>query len=452
MVSADGRALIYAHDLGLSSIVLPETFDPAVDVLVESQVPGSDSGAQADLIGALRSDAWVVYRSNGALRAHRPSATPGDPDGEANVQIADGALRAVALGDDHVVVREIKSAKRHVLYVVPVRDDDPSPRAIKLASGNFTRVMLTRGAPDAKGRYHDEYVVATAGRGANATTAVFDVESGDMVDSFPGDVATSPLPLQDIPGLDAVSPDANHLAYVTPAGSVALRDLQGGGSCVVLPHTAGQAGLAGFGRDGTLYFEFEEGRARGRTVQRVFAYDAAERTTFALSDANTDRNLRAVPAERALGPDGSRVPWAVGATGILMTLQPGADATALPASADEVSFLPRVDPSGGVWLLHASTPQQQGRSNSDVNLQLRRLTPQLEASGQLAFDLDGNMPLLPNGQPFSTTVASNDDVCVASPRPGSWSTTCAAANDRSAYLANLNLPATERADDPRDPQ
>src|SRR5690606_1727464 len=148
-----------------------------------------------------------------------------------------------------------------------------------LARGKrFDRVIITTGPSPAD--YGDPWelqhevptdvqVIATTGQGSSARTLIYAVSDTDQIANFEGAVLSSPMPLEDIAGLSAVSPSGTHLAYITPRGSLALRNLdpdhQGDSACMIRPATAAKHALAGFAADGTLYFESSE-RSRGSST------------------------------------------------------------------------------------------------------------------------------------------------------------------------------------------
>ena len=66
------------------------------------------------------------------------------------------------------------------------------------------------------------------GRGAEATVLVFHVKSGELIDRFQGEVVSSRQEnnrraIEELPGLHAVAPSGDRLAYRTVSGALAVR-------------------------------------------------------------------------------------------------------------------------------------------------------------------------------------------------------------------------------------
>src|SRR5690606_16891931 len=106
------------------------------------------------------------------------------------------------------------------------------------------------------------------------------------------EVVTSQIPLEDIPGLSAVSPSGTHLAYIRD-GDLMLRDLESQRSCQVRGSTRSTHLLAGFAADATLFFEAAHD---GSTLESVDAYSPLDGSfTRLTSGTESVWRLQAVP-------------------------------------------------------------------------------------------------------------------------------------------------------------
>jgi hypothetical protein len=367
---------------------------------------------QVELIGSLRGGDWIVFRS--WAQSSDPSVTPsartselfaryvGDDaafpfdDAAKTIRIDAGEFRVVALGHRNLVVRKSLGEGREALYLVRIapsfRQDEHGAAQIGetllLAHGPaFSRVLVVSGrTPDELGDLdafpqlaNDTLVLATSGTGPHARTLVYDIRNLDLVANFEGALATSLLPLQDVSGLRALAPDQRHVAYVTPTGALALRDLDTQLSCA-LRAGAGQVGehdqaeghvVAGFANDGTLYVQSRERGflddldVRVREFDRVYAIDTATQHASLLSESPNRLPLRAVPHGYV------DAPWAVVASsGNFATLTGFATSTGTSAiqsiGFEDAAFLGR--DAASLWVLGADARDEGYR------MQLRRVS------------------------------------------------------------------------------
>ncbi|HLT38203.1 MAG TPA: hypothetical protein VK034_18085, partial [Enhygromyxa sp.] len=310
LLTASGRWLTYRVGTDLYR----------VDLEHPEQNPVGISGVH-ELVGSLRGGDWLIYRtwgqdtntSDGTPPVHESELwayyageeqlldDQGNPEPRPHFRIGAGVdLRVAAMGHRHVVARRILGNGEEQLYLVriaPARRHDElgsstRGKPILLARGKqFTRVLITAGPSPAERGDPQEFqhdvpidvrVIATSGEGSSARTLVYAVSDATQIANFEGAVVSSPIALQDVAGLGAVSPSGTHLAYITARGSLALRDLEGQDSCMVRPANAARHTLAGFAADGTMYFEsVERGRpaisgAVGPDASIVYAYDPSD--------------------------------------------------------------------------------------------------------------------------------------------------------------------------------
>ncbi len=452
MLSGTGNWLAFLKDGVLRKIDL--ACDPAEDETCHRATRvWEDQRHTTDLVGSLRSGDWVVLRDGDGLQALDLSDAEEPPLrlGE------DDRLLAVALGDRSLVARRILDGDEEELFLIrinPTKHHDMSGYASAgtvqfLGRGRaFSRVIVTRGPTPAElGDTDerdpdvpiDEYVVATSGAGDDATTVVFRVMDGEPIDAFPGQAVSAHVPLAEIPGLSAVSPDGSHLAYVTPSGALAMRGLGDQGACLVRSSTEGHHTLAGFGADGTLYFESEEGRADGRTLERVAAYDPNRVAFHWLAGEQFSSRLRAVPLRAAEAEDGSRVPWAVTAHDGFFGVQQGDDPQSLGLDPGRLSFLPRLTHDDSVWLLEASDEDEQyAGPRTRLALKKVRADADSDRTDLLDFDARESAPAYVDDageyQTFDESFTSKYQICVSATRPGGWRAACSDSDDPVAFL------------------
>ncbi len=465
LLTASGRWLTYRVGPNLFRVDL-ERADP---------MPIGDLEGVHELVGSLRGGDWLIYRTWGEqvpgsirdseLWAYYVGERPLDPDtGEPrppedfHFRIGAGAnldLRVAAMGHRHVVARRMLGNGEEELYLVrvaPAKFHDVHGRSelgkpLLLTRGErFTRVLITSGPSPAEHGdpwelQHevptDVRVIATSGEGPDARTLIYSVADASQTANFEGAVVSSAVALQEIAGLDPISPDGSHLAYITARGSLALRELESHENCMIRPATAAKHVLAGFGADGTLYFESFEGRDGGAN-NLVYAYDPASEAFTRLTSATskTKWRLRAVPPRRYEDEDGRRIPWAVVAVDGFYAASPD-HATPDSLNYDDVSFLPRDDDS--LWLIEGEPSDGFDDPN---RVTLRRVQPTSPAGDALVFDRETADPtVLDNGQlreRFTRTYPNRATVCVSTSQAASrttpWATSCSTPERPTSYV------------------
>jgi hypothetical protein len=486
LLTASGRWLTYR--------VGPNLF--RLDLERSELEPVGGPGGVHELVGALRGGDWLIYRTWGQDALTSDSTPPvheselwayfvgdppldqdGQPEPRPHFRIGHGDfdLRVTAMGHRHVVARRVLGNGEEELYLVriaPARRHDEfgsssRGKPILLARGKrFTRVLITSGrSPAERGDpwefQHDVpidvRVIATSGEGSSARTLVYAVSDATQIANFEGAVVSSPVPMQDVAGLSPVSPSGTHLAYITPRGSLALRDLESHDACMIRPATAARHVLAGFAADATLYFEStERGRSQingavGANAELVYAYDPKTEELTALTDDKHTWRLFAVPPRRYEDEDGRLIPWAVVAMDGYYAARPGARPQ--PLFYDDVSFLPRGDES--LWLLEG---EQASSFDAPNRLTVRRVQPSAVGAGPnedqlLEFESRAADPtVLDNGvlrDRFTRTYSRSSSVCVSTSQSASrttpWATSCSTPERPTSFL-NSNLPQGERKD------
>jgi hypothetical protein len=375
------------------------------------------------LVASLRNSSLVIVRD---IDGDPGNLARFDPETGRMETIASAelGLSVAAVGEQHVIGRRIRGDGLEELYVV-VADAEVSRFAdftnpMRLIRGRpFSRVVLTAG---------DARVVATSGQGNDAETFVFAVSDGTLLDRFAGEAITGRRALEDIPGMRAASPDGSHIAYRTPNGAIALRNVDSHGACMVRSANAGAHTLAGFSADGLLYIESES--SVGRT--HVHAFDPATRRLHPLGGTDYARSMRlaAVPG----GDDRASPPWAIGANnGSYYALQPGEAATGLKLG--QPLFMPRDDAS--IWAVNTVRQAAGHRA-----MTLRRIMPNgndhtfsVEQISDVEYVPEGEAP-----RTFAADVASL--TCLSTGMPGSWGTQCGLASS-SSFLAGTPIPPAE---------
>ncbi len=486
LLTASGRWLTYRVGPNVSRLDLTQP-EP-------SPIGGGPSDVD-EVIGSLRGGDWLIYRTSGdqqggqrelwAYYAGETDALPLDDDGEhlprPHFRIGEGFnldLRVAAMGHRHVVARRILGNGEEELYLVriaPARRHDElgsssRGKPILLARGQrFSRVLITSGESPAEHGdpwefQHDvptdvRVIATTEGseKRGSARTLIYAVSNATQIANFEGAVVSSPIPLEDIAGLGAVSPSGTHLAYITPRGSLALRNLDSHSACMIRPATAARHVLAGFAADGTLYFESSErGRAEvngavGSNADIVYAYDPKTEEFTALTDDHHTWRLYAVPPRRYETEDGRMVPWAVVALDGFYAARPSANGMGASPQAlyyDDVSFLPRGDES--LWLLEGE--ESDGYDDPNNHITVRRVQPNsgADASAMVEFDAeDADPSVLDDGKlrpRFTRAYPSKSSICVSTSQSASrttpWATTCSTPDKPTSYL-DSGLPQGE---------
>lgn len=395
--------------------------------LAETQSqPIDDQNGVVRLVASMRGEDndWVIVRDvNGRLARYAPKV------GHALLASDVDDLHVAAVGEDHLLARRVLDGTREALYLVPV-----TPRA--RTDGARTRLLmegrtLSRVALSPR----DEFVVATSGTGSGAQTFVFDVRDGSIVDRFDGAAVSGRGALAEVPGLRPVSPDGTHLAYRTPSGAAALRDLLEQSSCLVRSSSAGNHDLAGFAADGRVFLESNEGPGR----RRVLAFDPSTRHLSELAPAAERFTLAAVPAYTA-HRESARV-WAIGVrNGSYSALQEDADPQGLDLT-DPV-FMPRDDEA--MWVANA----RHAQSNDGRSLRVTRVSPRLETQTRayrFASTEDSEVTVeTPEGpEKFRSRLPPGRRICLSTGTPGAWGYRCGEPGD-TRFLGSTPAPSSER--------
>lgn len=395
---------------------------------------GGDVGR---LIGSLRGDDWVlVENSTGEVSAVRFDRT----QRTFTVQPLDlpGKSQVVALGDRTAVAR-VSKAGRDELYLVRINPTKQFDNGGWAAAGRVEFLGATVGAasrieivagdkPDANEPFpntpYDRLVVVSSGSGLAATTTIYSVLDGEVVDQFWGAVQSGTRDLAETPGLSGVSPDGTKLAYITRRGSLAVRDLETQGSCMVRSSDAGTHTLAGFSNSGTMLFQAED----GDFGQNVFSYDPASRNLASLTEGDTKRVLSGVPGN--LTPES---PWAVvSLSGLYGAQEDGLDLP-LGINTQDVTFLPRRD-NEELWLLEASDGE-----GSSTEIRLRRIAAGEDGGVGLTFDVDSD-PTVSGGATNSAGFVEHYNhrsrLCLSSGALGHFSRSCSSQDEPRAWIAS----------------
>jgi hypothetical protein len=388
-----------------------------------SRVPtyvDDDDGPAQLVIGLRDSDELVVRDRKNRLAVYVPGKQQAKP-------IATGLgeyLRLAAVGERHVAVRVPRSSGRQSLYVVDVGDPE---RYHAVTTGDITSVVFGPG---------DGSLVVSEGRGVEASVLVFDVGTRELMDAFAGDVVSSRAQndqraLEQLPGLHALSPSGEHVAYRTTAGSLAVRQLEQRSSCLVRntnrlgtgeepSRRAGDHAVAGFGADGLVYAEY----TLGASESFVYAYDPRGQQLTPLGAETAGWHLAAVPG-RATRVDGTPDPlWAV-------AVRQGLHASIGEGGVDgetvgrELTFMPTDD--DGVWAIDTKD-ELVGERRVERALSVRRVAPPGWAHGQLRFEQapDEQVVTHYHGQdnrgPLRVPLTGR--LCLTTGAPGSWAYRC----------------------------
>ena len=380
------------------------------------------------LVASMRGSNWILVRDGEGEPGNLARFNPADRVMD-RIASAELGLTVAAVGEQWAVGRRIRGDGLEDLYLIGVdRAVNPwTTDPVRLVRAPaFSRVFLTPG---------DAHVVATSGSGRDAETFVFSMPDGKLVDRFAGATITGRRPLEDVPGMRAVSPDGSHVAYRTPSGSIALRNLDTQGACMVRSANAGEHTLAGFSAHGLLYIESET--TIGRPL--VHAFDPASRRLHGLADSDYTRGLRlaALPGRHV---ESSERPWAVGVTnGSYFAMQPGAPAAGLKLG--QALFMPRDD--AAVWAVNSVR-----EATDERRLTIRRIAPRSNGE-QHVFSSGGeaDVAYVPDrGDPRVFSAFVHSKTCVSTGVPGSWGTQC----DNVSSTTFLAAPATPPAEDPYD--
>lgn len=419
----DGRVRTYRFD-DHGRLDIDRTVD-----LVTNQVYGP-----AQLVIGMRDSSRLIVRDHenrlGVFTPGSTSATRIAPD-------LGKYLRLAAVGEQHVAVRIVHSEHRQTVYVVDVERRAGFPHEV--ATGDFTSVVFGAG---------DQTLVLSEGRGTDASVLVFDVDSRQLVDAFAGDLISSRTEndhraIEQIPGLHALSPSGEQIAYRTTSGALAVRTLGAQSSCLVRntnrlgtgrtpTRRAGDHAVAGFASDGILYAEYDV----GTTGSFVYAYDPRHQQITPLGREEGGWHLAAVPGRVTDVRGEIERLWAVG-------VRHGAHASIAEGQVDgqsignELTFMPMAD--DGIWAI--DTRDQLTRARRERALSVRRVAPPRWADGRLRFDQR------PEEQVVTSTDEDDNEVplrvplsgrlCLSTGTPGSWAYRCGdSSGTRNAFTTD----------------
>lgn len=357
--------------------------------------------------------------------------------------------RLAAVGERHVAVRVPRQDGMQSLYVVDV--DDPKHHHA-VATGDFTSVVIGPG---------DGTLVVSEGRGKEASVLMFDVKSRELVDAFAGELVSSReqndhRALEELPGLHALSPAGEQLAYRTTAGSLAVRQLEAQSSCLVRntnrmgtgdepSRHAGDHAVAGFAADGMLFAEYTV----GTSDSFVYAYDPRRQQIAPLGSEDGGWHLAAVPG-RVTDEDGdSEQLWAVGVRrGSHASI--GQDWVDGETVGRELTFMPMDD--DGVWAID-TMDEIVGERRTERALSVRRVAPPAWAGGRLRFEQGPDEQVVSYAQggegdnqgPLRVPLTGR--LCLTTGTPGSWAYRCGdSTGTRDAITTNSGT--QEQTNDP----
>ncbi len=456
LLTADGRYLVVLSANRTLRVDLAPSFR-SDDERPEDRPPYVISEGPREvmsLVGALRGGRYVVLRDASGLLGYDVELGETTRIGDADMN-----LLALALGDRHLVARRVIGDGEEELYLVPVApdarvDELRQGTPVLLTSGErASRVVITRGIDpdDPMGVGRDLQVVVTMGDDPErARSAVFEVSTGQVSDTFDGAIVTSHEPLNDIEGLFPVTPDGKAVPFITPRGSVALHAL-GGASCLVRSSRIGAHDLAGFSADGHLLFETLERNDEGRKHDRVYLHRLGASEYRALTPGDRSYHLAAVPARPFHDDDGAPMPWAIAAhEGRSYAVQADATPRLLPYEA--AAFIPRRRSGFAqdtLWLFEARSIES---NDPATRLEMRRLLPVDASGGKIRFELEDDGPLGCGKcecgigdllAPFARRYTDPASVCLATSRSDGWARGCRDAQTRRD-LVRTRLPATEQ--------
>ncbi len=396
-----------------------------------------EKGEAVVLVGGLRNSDTIVVRND----ANELGSI--EPEGATFQSIAENRpeLKVIAVGDRHIIGRELIDGTHERVVLVPVTTDAPGFFAgpVDLATvPTLSRIEITAG---------DEFVVLSSGEGDDAETFVFSIPEGALVDRFLGAAVTGPTRLDALPGLHASSPDGSHLAYRTPSGALALRELQASTSCLVRSASGGDHSVAGFTADAMLYMQADFGLG----ASHIFAFDTLSRRLTALDADDRGHHLVGAPPQLA---DRAR-PWAIGVRdGSYAAVQDGARAASL--GLDGPVFVPRHDDESALWL---ADKYEDNKSVTRVGL--RRFVPHFDGRAYefSVADDQANVPEVFASDASDTALSpglsrlnAGERPCLATGTPGGWAYQCGRAGAGDAFVAAAPMPNSEASSNSRDPE
>ncbi|MEX1368122.1 MAG: hypothetical protein AB1Z98_33645, partial [Nannocystaceae bacterium] len=264
----------------------------------EPELVDQEQGPAKLVIGLRDSDSLIVRDRRGRLAVFEPTASKAIPIAPELSEL----MRLAAVGEHHVAVKVPRADGRQTLYLVDLGNTDNGPRRpadpFEIATGDFTSIVIGPG---------DGTLVVSEGSGTEATVLVFDVRAKMLVDAFEGEVVSARQEnqrraLEEVPGLHAVSPSGDQLAYRTTSGALAVRQLGTQSSCLVRntnrlgtarqpTRDVGNHDTAGFSADGIIYAEYNV----GASDSYVYAYDPRQQQIVPLGNEEGGWHLSAVP-------------------------------------------------------------------------------------------------------------------------------------------------------------
>ncbi len=355
-------------------------------------------------------------------------------------------VRLAAVGERHVAIREFHTEHSQTVYIVDV--DNTPDAAHVVASGDFTSVAFGPG---------DQTLVLAEGRGTDASVLVFDVKSREIIDRFAGDLISSRTEndhraIDEVPGMRALSPSGEQIAYRTTSGALAVRMLGSQSSCLVRntnrlgtgdasSQRAGNHAVAGFSADGIIFAEYSVGAADSF----VYTYDPRHQQITPLGSEETGWVLAAVPGRvtNALG-EIERL-WALAASeGNFASIGEGrVDGKNV---GRELTFMPLDDE--GIWAIDT----RDELPDSERALSVRRVAPPRWANGGLRFEQDPEDQIVTssdeqedNDGPMRVPLSGR--VCLTTGSPGAWAYRCGdSTNNRDAFTTDSGR--QEQTNDP----
>ncbi len=404
-----------------------------------------DRGGPAQLVIGLRdSDRLVVRDHEDRLAVYEP----GDQRARPLAAGLGAYLRLAAVGERHVAVKVPHGDGSQSLYVVDVDEPD---RWHAVVTGDLTSVVI--GPRDAT-------LVVSEGRGADASVLVFDVGSGQLADAFSGELVSSReqndhRALEELPGLHAIAPGGDALAYRTTAGSLAVRSLSEGSSCLVRntnrlgtgddggSRRAGNHAVAGFAADGLLFAEYQIDASESF----VYAYDPRHQQIVPLGREDGGWHLAAVPGRSTDGEHEPAHLWAVGVRqGYHASI--GEDRVDGQSVGEELTFMPMDD--DGVWAVDTKD-EIVGERRTERALSVRRVAPPAWAQGRLRFEQGPDEQIVThyrgpdNEGPLRVPLTGR--LCLTTGAPGSWAYRCGdSTGGRDAITTNSGR--QEQTNDP----
>lgn len=408
------------------------------------------NGGPAQLVIGLRdSDTLIVRDGRNRLATYQPTDTMAVPI----APTLGDYVRLAAVGSRHVAVKVPHGEDAQTLYLVDLGPEDaatPTPQPpVKVGSGDFTSIVF---GPD------DRTLVVSEGRGASASVFVFDVSNANVIDAFEGELISSRQEnqhraIEELPGLHAVSPSGERLAYRTASGALAVRRVGAQTSCLVRntnrlgtdrepTRNVGEHSVAGFSADGILYAEYNVGAGDSH----VYAYAPRQQQLIPLGNGTADWHLSAVPG-RVTSPNGDlQHVWAMGVSA-------GSHATIGEGNVEgrtvgrELTFMPRDD--AAVWAIDTADQVIINERSAERALSVRRVDPPRFADGSLRFDQQQTEQVVEHFVADEAAgpmrVPLKGRLCLSTGVPGTWGYRCGNSSGSTSAIAT-NSGAQEQSD------